>query len=81
MQQSQSLGREVTALAEVKAPADFVALYRAKNLQSLADKIRFLTEELGITNTRCEKEESLEEELLGLEEYALLHPWYCQRRP
>ena len=71
----QPASRNVTVLADVKEQSDFDALYSHQGLGTLEAKIRFLMDELGILATRCEGEETLDEELFGLEEYALSHPW------
>ena len=80
METVRSSGRNVAILADVEEQMDFKELYSTQGLVAIEDKIAFLNKELGIIATRCEQEETLEEELLGLEEFALLHPWYCQRR-
>ena len=80
MEIGQISARAIATLADVEEQTDFAELYSNQGLQDIKDKIAFLTKELGIIATRCEQEETPEEELIGLEEYALLHPWYCQRQ-
>jgi hypothetical protein len=70
--------RNVATLADVEDQVDFAMLYDCQGLVTIEDKIAFLAKNLGIIATRCEQEESPEDELLGLEEFALLHPWYCR---
>ena len=74
----EMLDRAVETLADVEDQADFARLYSRHGLVSIEDKIAFLNKKLGILATRCEEEETPAEELLGLEEFALLHPWYCK---
>ena len=55
---------------------DFKPVYESEGLETLEQKIAFLTKELGIIFSIPEGEETLEEELLGLEELAEVCPWH-----
>ena len=78
MANEQILGRAVATLADVEEQADFEALYLGQGLLTTSAKIAFLSGKLGILASRCEQVETQEEELFGLEQFALLHPWYCK---
>jgi len=62
-------------LHEVEQPEQFQAYYAENNLQSTEAKIDNLTKTMRIIATRCDKIETKEEELAGLEELALQGFW------
>jgi hypothetical protein len=63
------------SLRDVTAQEQFSELYRSNGLESVEDKIRYLTSAMKIRATRMEGKETPEEELDGLEELALLGYW------
>ena len=58
-------------LQDVREKAQFDAFYQDKGLNSVDDKIHFLTKEMGILFSRSDDEFTPEEELLTLQQYAL----------
>ncbi|MDR0881926.1 MAG: hypothetical protein LBP55_05230 [Candidatus Adiutrix sp.] len=68
----------ITKLSDVKDFDDFKALYEGNNLSTDESKIAFLINAMKIKAIRYEEEESPGTKLLGLEEFALMHPWHCQ---
>jgi len=57
----------------VDRPDQLEEYYASKGLSSDADKIKSLTEDMGILSTRCEDTQA--EELAGLQELAVLGYW------
>jgi len=62
-------------LHDVEQLGQFEAYYRENNLRSTKEKIDDLTQTMKIIATRCDKEETAEDELHGLEELALQGFW------
>jgi len=62
-------------LGDVEQLGQFQAYYAANNLQTTEAKIDNLTKVMQIIGTRCDKIETKEEELAGLEELALQGFW------
>jgi hypothetical protein len=62
-------------LHEVISQDQFAEYYRSNTLQTIGDKIRYLTKYMKIRATRSEEGETPEEALSGLEELALLGYW------
>jgi len=62
-------------LDEVESHEQFEAYYAANNLHKIDEKIDDLTKIMKIIATRCDEEESKEDELAGLEELALQGYW------
>jgi len=59
----------------VEHPEQLDRYYTSKGISSNADKIKCLTEDMGILSTRCEEEETEAEVLEGLQELAVLGYW------
>ena len=62
-------------LSDVEQHSQFAAYYAENNLQTIEEKIDNLTTTMKIIATRCDEEETQEEELAGLEELALQGFW------
>jgi hypothetical protein len=62
-------------LHDVEKPEQFSEYYKANGLNSVAEKISYLTKAMKIRATRSEGRESPEDTLAGLEELALLGFW------
>jgi hypothetical protein len=59
----------------VERPEQLDRYYAYRGVNSDADKIKCLTEDMGILSTRCEEEETESEVLEGLQELAVLGYW------
>lgn len=58
-------------LREVRSKEQFPIFYAENNLTTIEDKIKFLTEEMGILFSRSDEEFTPQEELSTLQQYAL----------
>ncbi|GBU21231.1 hypothetical protein R80B4_01120 [Fibrobacteres bacterium R8-0-B4] len=59
----------------VEQPDRLAEYYASKGIHSDADKIKCLTEDMGILSTRREADETESEVLEGLQELAVLGYW------
>jgi len=64
-----------TDLHDVTGPEDFAGYYEAHGLLTVEEKINYLTKAMKIRATRGGGEETPEEALADLEEFALLGFW------
>lgn len=62
-------------LQDIKSHDDILAIYKEQNLTSVAEKAKYLAGVMKILATRCDIEDSPEDELASLEELALSHLW------
>jgi len=62
-------------LHEVSSQEHFEEYYKFNNLQTIEEKIRYLTKAMKIRAMICEEDETPQEILSGLEESALLGNW------
>ena len=58
-------------LRDIKNKSQFPSFYESKGLKNDSDKIKFLTQEMGILFSRYGGEWTEKEELLNLEQHAL----------
>lgn len=65
----------ITLCDVVEKPDRLKEYYTSKGISSDAEKIKCLTEDMGILSTRCEGEETQAEVLEGLQELAVLGYW------
>jgi len=62
-------------LHEVSLPGQFEEYYKSNNLQTIDEKINYLTKAMKIRAMLCDEYETPQEVLAGLEESALLGYW------
>lgn len=62
-------------LREIRERAQFEPFYRDNELFTTEDKIEHLRNALKIRASRCDVQDTPEEELIGLEDLVLSHLW------